>query len=171
MADLLNAIIRKGGTTAFTSEITGDTILEWFGYAPGRSVWHVAEDDRGTLLGFQSISRITNCPPRHAILPPLSRLVRPDLASGQSFLRRPRRLPCTLAIPGSTPRSGPITKAGWPIIKVVGSKTMPAIATYRSKTDKLLIGSANGMICKGSGPHSAIWQATLVPRRLSARIG
>lgn len=55
MADLLNAIIRKGGTTAFTSEITGDTILEWFDYAPGRSVWHVAEDDQGTLLGFQSI--------------------------------------------------------------------------------------------------------------------
>lgn len=55
MADLLNAIIRKGGTTAFVEEVTRDTLLEWFGYAPDQSVWHVAEDDNGVLLGFQSI--------------------------------------------------------------------------------------------------------------------
>lgn len=55
MAELLNAIIRLGGTTAFTQEITGDTIQEWFSQAPDRSIWHIAEDAQGVLLGFQSI--------------------------------------------------------------------------------------------------------------------
>jgi len=55
MADLLNEIIRQGGTTAFTKEVTRDTLLGWFAQAPDQSVWHVAEDANGALLGFQSI--------------------------------------------------------------------------------------------------------------------
>jgi L-amino acid N-acyltransferase YncA len=55
MAELLNAIIRQGGTTAFTQEVTRDTLLGWFDKAPDRSVWHVAEAADGQLLGFQSI--------------------------------------------------------------------------------------------------------------------
>ncbi|WP_343031998.1 hypothetical protein [Roseovarius bejariae] len=53
MAELLNTIIRKGGSTALTEEITGDTIVEWFEQAPPKSLWHVAEDEAGALLGFQ----------------------------------------------------------------------------------------------------------------------
>ncbi|WP_259939808.1 GNAT family N-acetyltransferase [Sulfitobacter sp. M368] len=55
MAGLLNEIIREGGTTAFTNEVTRDTLLGWFAQAPDQSVWHVAEDPKGALLGFQSI--------------------------------------------------------------------------------------------------------------------
>ena len=55
MADLLNAIIRKGGTTAFTKEITGETLKSWFAKSPDRAVWHIAEDDHGMIMGFQSI--------------------------------------------------------------------------------------------------------------------
>lgn len=55
MADLVNAIIRKGGTTAFTKEVTGEVIRGWFQRAPHRSVWHIAENERGDILGFQSI--------------------------------------------------------------------------------------------------------------------
>lgn len=63
MADLLNAIIRKGGTTALTSEISGDTIKGWFRQASSQSVWHVAEDENGKILGFQSIEPHKDLPP------------------------------------------------------------------------------------------------------------
>ena len=63
MADLLNVIIRKGGTTALTEEITGATIKTWFRTAPLQSVWHIAEDDAGTILGFQSIEPHSDLPP------------------------------------------------------------------------------------------------------------
>lgn len=56
MADLLNEIIEIGGTTAYTDPVTPE-------YLAGRmaedgSVWHIAEDDNGTLLGFQWIDRM-----------------------------------------------------------------------------------------------------------------
>ncbi|WP_424974718.1 N-acetyltransferase family protein [Dinoroseobacter sp. S124A] len=63
MADLLNAIIRKGGTTAFVEDVTGDTLLGWFALAPERSVWHIAEDTGGEILGFQSIEPRGSLPP------------------------------------------------------------------------------------------------------------
>ena len=55
MAELLNAIIRKGGTTAIAKEITGDDIKNWFLKAPDRSAWHLAENEAGEILGFQFI--------------------------------------------------------------------------------------------------------------------
>jgi len=63
MADLLNAIIRKGGTTALTQPVTREAISARFRQEQGRSAWHVAEDDSGTILGFQSIT------PHHALPP------------------------------------------------------------------------------------------------------
>jgi len=63
MAELLNAIIRKGGTTALTDEITRDTILTWFEQAPSNAIWHVAEDDAGQLFGFQYAKPHPNLPP------------------------------------------------------------------------------------------------------------
>ena len=62
MAELLNAIIRKGGTTARTAEIDRDTILGWFEQAPGRAIWLVAEDETGNLWGFQSIEPHSKLP-------------------------------------------------------------------------------------------------------------
>lgn len=55
MAELLNAIIRKGGTTAFTEEVSAEQLQSWFLQEPDRSVWHLAEDESGTVMGFQSI--------------------------------------------------------------------------------------------------------------------
>ena len=55
MAELLNAIIRTGGSTAFTEEITSAELRDWMARAPGRSAWHIAEDAAGQVLGFQYI--------------------------------------------------------------------------------------------------------------------
>ncbi len=63
MAGLLNDIIRKGGNTAITQEITRDTLVGWFEQGQPNSAWHVAEDDTGTILGFQYIKPEANLPP------------------------------------------------------------------------------------------------------------
>ncbi len=55
MAQLLNQIIKEGGTTALTREVTGKDIGEWMAFAPDRSAWHVAVDDRERIVGFQWI--------------------------------------------------------------------------------------------------------------------
>lgn len=55
MAELLNGIIRAGGTTALTTERDAEDLRGWMASAPGRSAWHLAEDDGGRLLGFQWI--------------------------------------------------------------------------------------------------------------------
>lgn len=63
MARLLNAIIERGGTTALTRPITGAQLAEWIAADGGRGAWHIAEDDAGTLLGFQWIGPHENLPP------------------------------------------------------------------------------------------------------------
>ncbi len=65
MAALLNEIIHKGGTTAFINPVSRATIVHWMSHRPDESAWHIAEDDSGALLGFQSIE------PRE-ILPPVA---------------------------------------------------------------------------------------------------
>lgn len=52
MADLLNAIIAQGGTTAFTNPLTTQDMLNMMDRDP-RSIWFVAEDAKGEVLGFQ----------------------------------------------------------------------------------------------------------------------
>lgn len=51
MAELLNEIIAQGGTTAMTQPVSGEDLRHWMGTP--RAIWHVAEDEAGTLLGFQ----------------------------------------------------------------------------------------------------------------------
>jgi L-amino acid N-acyltransferase YncA len=63
MAELLNAIIREGGSTAITQEITRETVLDWVDQAAPNSLWHVAEDDTGAILGFQYVKPNPKLPP------------------------------------------------------------------------------------------------------------
>lgn len=58
MANLLNAIIAKGGTTALTDPVTGDVLRDWM--ARG-DIWHLAELN-GEVLGFQWIGGRENLP-------------------------------------------------------------------------------------------------------------
>jgi L-amino acid N-acyltransferase YncA len=56
MAELLNEIIARGGTTVMTEPITRDAVAGRMATAPERSAWHLAEDDAGAVLGFQWIA-------------------------------------------------------------------------------------------------------------------
>lgn len=55
MAELLNAIIEEGGTTALVRPVTGDDITEWIARGGEKSAWHVAVDNDGAVVGFQWI--------------------------------------------------------------------------------------------------------------------
>lgn len=85
MAALLNAIIRQGGTTAFTTEISGETIKDWFAKTPDQSVWHLAEDGAGTLLGFQSIEPHLALPPEACDIATFVRMGRTGIGIGSKL--------------------------------------------------------------------------------------
>lgn len=57
MARLLNPIIADGSTTALTSKVTGDTLVDWMADKYDRAAWHVAVDDAEEVMGFQWIAQ------------------------------------------------------------------------------------------------------------------
>ncbi|KEJ90622.1 GNAT family N-acetyltransferase [Sulfitobacter donghicola] len=66
MADLLNEIIKIGGTTAIVRPVTGDDIAEWMTFSPELSAWHVALDDNEKVVGFQWFVPSEQLPPEAA---------------------------------------------------------------------------------------------------------
>ncbi len=57
MGVLLNEIIRIGGTTAITTELSAEEMREWFISGANVVSCFVAIDAGGEILGFQSLSR------------------------------------------------------------------------------------------------------------------
>lgn len=62
MAQLLNEIIKIGGTTAIVRPVTGDDLAEWMNSSPDRSAWHVALDSSEQVVGFQWIESSSKLP-------------------------------------------------------------------------------------------------------------
>jgi L-amino acid N-acyltransferase YncA len=91
MAELLDAIIRKGGTTAHTTPVSRDTILEWMDRDPQRSAWHVAEDDTGTILGFQFLEPHPDLPPDACDIASFVRLGQTGLGVGSKLFDASRK--------------------------------------------------------------------------------
>ena len=63
VAELINLIIAQGGTTAMTKALTRDDIIDGLAEYPGRSAWHLAEDEEGLVLGIQWIEPHDDLPP------------------------------------------------------------------------------------------------------------
>ena len=61
MAELLNEIIAKGGTTALTRPVSRAMLAKWM-TGSDRAAWHLAEDEAGALLGFQWIDPLPETP-------------------------------------------------------------------------------------------------------------
>ena len=62
MRTLLNEIIRVGGTTAITSELSPDEMREWFISGENVISCFVAVDSDGFVVGFQSLSKYATLP-------------------------------------------------------------------------------------------------------------
>ena len=62
MGVLLNEIIRIGGTTAITTELSAEEMREWFISGANVVSCFVAIDAGGEILGFQSLSRYGDLP-------------------------------------------------------------------------------------------------------------
>ena len=62
MAELLNEIIAKGGTTALTRPMTAQDIQARIDGGGDRAAWHVAVSNDGSVLGFQWIQHVDYLP-------------------------------------------------------------------------------------------------------------
>lgn len=66
MAELLNAVIRLGGTTALTEPVDRHIVTDWMTAGGDRATWTVAESEMGRILGFQWIEPHADLPPEAA---------------------------------------------------------------------------------------------------------
>ncbi|WP_227269146.1 GNAT family N-acetyltransferase [Roseobacter weihaiensis] len=85
MANLLNAIIEKGGTTALTRPVTADDLADWMATDAQRSAWHVALDEAEQVVGFQWISPHPKLPAEAADIATFVQIGRTGLGIGSAL--------------------------------------------------------------------------------------
>ncbi|EAQ03000.1 acetyltransferase, GNAT family protein [Pseudooceanicola batsensis HTCC2597] len=90
MADLLNEVIAAGGTTAMTEPVTGKDLRDRMGRSE-LSVWHLAENDSGTVLGFQWIEPLTGESGRVAEIATFARVGQTGLGIGSALFDATRQ--------------------------------------------------------------------------------
>ena len=84
MAELLNEIIRIGGTTAMTKETSTEDFRAYFENSK-RTAWHLAEDENGRVMGFQWINQIDSLPPEAASIATFARVGSVGLGIGSKL--------------------------------------------------------------------------------------
>jgi L-amino acid N-acyltransferase YncA len=91
MADLLNVIIERGGTTAKTQAVTANDILEWMSFEPDQCAWHVAVDQREKVTGFQWFEPIEYLPPEACNIATFVEVGRTGLGIGSSLFEATKK--------------------------------------------------------------------------------
>lgn len=84
MAALLNEIIEIGGTTAYTDAVTAQYIQTKIQNGT-RNAWHLAEDQKGELLGFQWIEEVDYLPTEAAEIATFARVGKTGLGIGSKL--------------------------------------------------------------------------------------
>ena len=87
MAELLNAIIEEGGSTALERRVTGTDIAEWMTRAPDRSAWSVAVTEAGEVVGTQWIEPADYLPREAAEIASFVRIGQTGLGIGSALFR------------------------------------------------------------------------------------
>lgn len=85
MADILNEIIGIGGTTALVTPVDESDLKSWMARSPGRSAWHVAENDDGQVMGYQWIEPGDYLPPEAAEIATFARIGHTGLGIGSKL--------------------------------------------------------------------------------------
>ena len=88
MRALLNEIIRVGGTTAITNELSPDEIREWFISGAAVVSCFVAVDSEGAIAGFQSLSTYGSLPARWLDIATFARRSRHKSGVGSALFAR-----------------------------------------------------------------------------------
>tara|TARA_R110002126_G_scaffold78288_1_gene195059 strand:+ start:1369 stop:1857 length:489 start_codon:yes stop_codon:yes gene_type:complete len=91
MADLLNAIIEKGGTTALTRTVTAADIKERMAAQGDRAVWQVAVDETEAVVGFQWIAPNAKLPPEACDIASFVQIGRTGLGIGSALFDATRK--------------------------------------------------------------------------------
>ena len=89
MAELLNAIIIKGGTTAMIDPVPATQLRQRM-RLPG-AAWHLAEDTQGTLMGFQWIEPHPDLPEGGVDVATFVRLGETGIGIGSSLFEETRK--------------------------------------------------------------------------------
>lgn len=90
MTELLNQIITAGGTTAITSSVSPASISDWMSSYPDQSVWHVAENEIGIVLGFQLLEPHPDLSPEAADIATFVRIGSVQLGIGSALFSATR---------------------------------------------------------------------------------
>jgi L-amino acid N-acyltransferase YncA len=85
LADLLNEIISIGGTTAIVSPVTAEQLSEKMTLED--TVWHLAEDTNGTVMGFQYITPHQGIPADSTDIATFARVGQTGLGVGSALFR------------------------------------------------------------------------------------
>ena len=96
MRTLLNEIIRVGGTTAITSELSPDEMREWFISGEAVVACFVAVDSDGTIVGFQSLGTYGSLPAGWADIATFTCRPRHKSGVGSALFARAREAASTL---------------------------------------------------------------------------
>lgn len=91
MADLLNAIIARGGTTAHVTPVTRAMMESAVQAHSDRSVWTIAEDESGELLGFQMIEPHPKLPPEAADIATFTKIGKTQTGIGSALFEQTTR--------------------------------------------------------------------------------
>ena len=89
MTDLLNEVIRQGDTTAYTEEVTRQSIKDRMQI--DLAIWHLAEDDAGALLGFQWVAPLDSEPDLVAEIATFARVGQTGLGIGSALFDTTRK--------------------------------------------------------------------------------
>ena len=92
MAELLNELIAEGSTTAISEPVTGQSIEERINRNRGLSVWHVAEDETGHVIGYQWIEPADYLPPEAAEIATFARIGMSGLGIGSALFEATKRV-------------------------------------------------------------------------------
>lgn len=85
MSELLNEIIKVGGTTALTNVTSASDIVDWMASDQDQSAWIVAEDDSGKIMGFQFFAPHPDLPPEAADMATFVRIGAVQLGIGSAL--------------------------------------------------------------------------------------
>jgi L-amino acid N-acyltransferase YncA len=90
LADLINAVIRAGGTTALQEEFTPAALDQAYLTGPEVHCCFVAEDDRGELAAFQTLIRFPESPDTIGDIGTFARIDRKQSGAGSALFAATR---------------------------------------------------------------------------------